>query len=98
MQSSYKVRKIYFLDTTIFLATDLTSYARMISLWTFFRFVIAFCIGFTRTEKSINKGDNWIDDDIYNRIIKFKAKNEIIKMNRNYSNVEKRIWTEKYVH
>ena len=47
---------------------------------------------------STNKGDNWIDDDIYNRIIKFKAKNEIIKMNRNYSNVEKRIWTEKYVH
>ena len=33
-----------------------------------------------------------IDDDIYNRIIEFKAKNEIIKMNRNYSNVDKRIW------
>ena len=39
-----------------------------------------------------------IDDDIYNRIIKFKAKNEIIKMNRNYSNVERRIWTDKYVY
>ena len=39
-----------------------------------------------------------IDDNIYNRIIEFKAKNEIIKMNRNYSNVDKRIWTDKYVH
>ena len=39
-----------------------------------------------------------IDDDIYNRIIKLKAKNWIIKMNRNYSNVDKRIWTAKYVH
>ena len=38
-----------------------------------------------------------IDDDIYNRIIEFKAKNEIIRMNRNYSNVDKRIWTDKYV-
>ena len=38
---------------------------------------------------SINKGDNWIDDDIYKRIIEFTAKNEIIKMNSNYSNVEK---------
>ena len=28
-----------------------------------------------------------IDDDIYNRIIENKAKNGIIKMNRNYSNV-----------
>ena len=39
-----------------------------------------------------------IDDDIYYRIIEFKAKNEIIRMNRNYSNVKKRIWTDKYVH
>ena len=38
---------------------------------------------------SINKGENWIDDDIYKRIIEFTAKNEIIKMNSNYSNVEK---------
>ena len=38
-----------------------------------------------------------IDDDIYYRIIEFKAKNEIIRMNRNYSNVDKRIWTDKYV-
>ena len=29
-----------------------------------------------------------IDDDICNRIIEFKAKNEIIKMDRNYSNVD----------
>ena len=39
-----------------------------------------------------------IDDDIYNRIIEDKAKNEIIKMNRIYSIVKKRIWTDKYVH
>ena len=35
-----------------------------------------------------------IDNDIYNRIIDFKVKNEIIKMNRNYSNVD----TDKYDH
>ena len=29
---------------------------------------------------------------------KQKKKKEIIKMNRNYNNVEKRIWTDKYVH
>ena len=39
-----------------------------------------------------------IDDDIYNREIEFRAKNEITKMNRNYSNVEKRRWADKYVH
>ena len=39
-----------------------------------------------------------VDDDIYNRIKEFKAKNEIIKMNRNYSNVDKIIWADKYVH
>ena len=27
-----------------------------------------------------------------------QKKKEIIKMNRNYNNVEKRIWTDKYVH
>ena len=32
------------------------------------------------------------------KIIEFKAKSEIIKMNRNYDNVDKRIWTDKYVH
>ena len=31
-----------------------------------------------------------INDDIYNRIIEFKAKNDIIKMNKNYSNVNKK--------
>ena len=36
-----------------------------------------------------------IDDDIYNSIIEFEAKNKIIKMNRNYSNVDNRIWTDK---
>ena len=39
-----------------------------------------------------------IDHDVYNEIIEFKAKNEIIKMNMNYSNVDKRIWTGKYIH
>ena len=40
-----------------------------------------------------------IDDDIYNWIIEFKEKNEIIEVKRNYdSNAEKRIWTDKYVH
>ena len=31
-----------------------------------------------------------IDDDIYNRIIEFKAENKIIKMNRNYGNNDKK--------
>ena len=39
-----------------------------------------------------------IDDDIYNRIMEFKAKNQTIKMSRNYSNIDKRIRTDKYVH
>ena len=39
-----------------------------------------------------------IDNDIYNKIIELKAKNEIIKMSRNYSYVDERIWTDKYVH
>ena len=38
-----------------------------------------------------------IDDDIYNEIIEFKAKNEMKKMNRNYSNVDKRIWTDRQI-
>ena len=94
-QISDKDQKTIFLDTTIFQATDLTSYAKMISLWGFFVFVRTFCIGFTRAKKYYVKV---IVDDIYNRIIEFKAKDEIIKMNRNYSNVDKRIWTHKYVH
>ena len=39
-----------------------------------------------------------IYDDIYNRITKFKAKNKIMKMSSNYSNVEKRIWTNVHEH
>ena len=38
------------------------------------------------------------DDYICNTIIEFKAKNWIIKMDRNYSNVDKIIWADKYVH
>ena len=38
------------------------------------------------------------DDDIYKRILEFKAKNEIMKMDRSYSNNDKRIRTDKYVH
>ena len=58
----------------------------MIPLWGFFVFV-SFCMGLTRTEKKYVKV---IDDDIYHTIIEFKAKSEIIKMNRNYSNVDKK--------
>ena len=50
----------------------------------FFIFV-ATCIGFMRRQKKYVKV---IDDDICIRIIKFKAKNEIIRMDRNYSNVD----------
>ena len=64
----------------------------MISPWFFFVFVTIFCIGFTLAEKLKIKV---IDGDIWNRKIEFKAKNEIIKMNRNYSNVKKRILTDK---
>ena len=61
------------------------SYKKMIALWGFSVFVT----GFTRTEKICVKV---IDDDIYSRIIKFKAKNKRIKMYRNYSNVDNKIW------
>ena len=33
-----------------------------------------------------------IEDDICNRKIGFKAKSEIIKINRNYKTVDKKIW------
>ena len=33
-----------------------------------------------------------IDDDICNRKIEFKAKSEIMKRNRNYKEVDKKIW------
>ena len=53
----------------------------------FFIFVTTFCVGFSRTEKKYVKVT---DDDIYNRIRKVKAKKEIIKMNRNYYNADKK--------
>ena len=33
-----------------------------------------------------------IDDNICNRITKFKTKNKVIKINKNYSNIGKNIW------
>ena len=42
-----------------------------------------------RTEKKYVKV---IDDDICNRKIEFKANSEIMKMNRNYKKVDKKIW------
>ena len=66
----------------------------MISLLLFYVFV-TFCIGFKLTEERCIKA---IDDDFYSRIIQFKVKNEIIKVNRNYGNVDKKIWRVKNVH
>ena len=60
----------------------------MILLWVYFIFATTFCIGFTQMKKKYVKV---IDDDINDRVIEYKAKNEIIKMNRNYSNVEIKI-------
>ena len=59
----------------------------MISMCVYFIFATTFRIGFTQTEK---KYVNVIDNDIYDRIIEYKAKSETIKMSRNY-NVGKRI-------
>ena len=53
-------------------------------------FIVTFCTGFTRTEKKCVKV---IDDDIRNRKIEFKAKSEIMKRNKNYKDVDKKIWT-----
>ena len=53
----------------------------MIPLWVFYVFVTTSCIV--------------LSEGIYNSIREFKAKNEIIKMNRNYGNIDKRIWTDK---
>ena len=39
-----------------------------------------------------------INDDIYDREIEFKTKNEIIEEQRNNNNINKRMWTYKYVH
>ena len=72
-----KIRKQYFLDATISQATF------------FLFFIITFCIGFTRTE---NKYVKVIDYDICNRKMEFNAKSEIMKRNRNYKVVDKKIW------
>ena len=85
MQNSYKIRKKYCLDTAIFLATALTSYGKMISPWIFFRFFFFFW--FYAKEETVKL----IDDDICKRVIEFKTKNEIIKINRDYNNIDKRI-------
>ena len=42
-----------------------------------------------RTEKEYVKV---IDDDICNRKLEFKAKSEIMKSNRNYKKVDKKMW------
>ena len=51
--------------------------------------IITFCIDFTRTEQKYIKV---IDGDICNRKIEFKAKSEIMKMNRDYKKFDKKIW------
>ena len=53
----------------------------------FLVFVTTFFSGFTRTEK---KCIRLIDDDMNNRVIKFKTKNEITIINRNYSKPDKK--------
>ena len=47
---------------------------------------------------SFANGEKERKGDFSNRIIEFKAKNETIKMNRNYSKVDKKIWRVKYIH
>ena len=42
-----------------------------------------------RTEKKCVKV---IDNDICNRKLEFKAKSEVMKRNRNYKEVDKKIW------
>ena len=51
-------------------------------------FIVTFWIAFTRTEK---KHVKVIDSDICTRKIEFKAKSEIMKRNRNYKKVDKKI-------
>ena len=52
-------------------------------------FIITFCIGLARAEKNYAKV---IDDDICNRKIEFKAKSEIMKINKNYKKVDQKMW------
>ena len=56
----------------------------MISLCDFFRFCHNILYRFYANGEIVK-----VTDDDYNRIITFKAKNEIIKMNRNCSNIDK---------
>ena len=49
---------------------------------------MTFYIGFTRAKKKNVKLIS--NNDIQNRITEFKAKNKIIKMNRNQSNTDKK--------
>ena len=78
MKSNKDQKTIFFLDATIFLATNFFSF-----------FSITFCIGFTRTEKKYVKVT---DDDICNMDAEIKAKSEIMKRKRNYKKVDKKIW------
>ena len=75
------------LNTTIFLATDLINYSKEDIAVGFFVFVTTFFICFMPTEKKYIK---MADNDIYNRMIEIEPKNEIIEMNRNYNNVDKK--------
>ena len=68
--------------------SDPTSNLKMISLQEAFVINAVIFIGFTRTEKKYVKV---IDDDIYSKIAEFKMKHKIMKMNRNYDNVDKKI-------
>ena len=73
-----KIRKRYF-----FRCNNISSH----EFFSFFS--ITFCIGFRRTEKKYVKVT---DDDICNMNIEIKAKSEIMKRNRNYKKVDKKIW------
>ena len=50
-------------------------------------FIITFCIGFARTVKKYVKV---INDDICNREIEFKAKSDMMKMNRSYKKLTRK--------
>ena len=50
-------------------------------------FIITFRIGFTRTEKKYVKV---INDDICNREREFKAKSDMMKMNRSYKKLTRK--------
>ena len=61
----------------------------MLSNGFFSFFIKTFCNSFTQSEKKYVKV---IEDVICNEEIEFKAKSEIMKMNRNYKKVDKKIW------